>query len=58
MEVSLLITPVEKFSTYNCKQNNHECAAFGINGKTREYQGEKVSLGQCNICIDSIQDPL
>jgi hypothetical protein len=39
----------------NCKQNNHECAAFGINCKIREYQGEKVSLGQWNICINCIQ---
>jgi hypothetical protein len=42
----------------NCKGNNQECAAFGINGKASEYQGEKVSLGQWNICIDWVQKPL
>jgi hypothetical protein len=62
VEVSLLIPPVNFFQLLpvlnNCKQNNQECAAFGINGKTREYQGEKVSLGQWNICINCVQKPL
>jgi hypothetical protein len=46
-----------QYST-TANKNNQECAAFAINGITREYQGEKVSLGQWNICIDCVQKPL